>query len=98
MNEPINKLVENFRLTIDDIISQNKPTATGEKGSVEYLANYFKNYGEKLAKCVKEISNIGSEIIRTYVEISEGENKLLKEQLMREIYQITEKYKKKYWS
>src|SRR5678810_1027914 len=98
MNEAINKLVENFRLTIDDIISQNKPTAVGEKGSVEYLSNYFKNYGENLAKCVKEISDVGSEILRTFVQINEGENKLLKEQLMREIYQITEKYKKKYWS
>jgi hypothetical protein len=47
---------------------------------------------------VKEISDVGSEILRTFVQINEGENKLLKEQLMREIYQITEKYKKKYWS
>ena len=98
MNESINRLVENFRLTSDDIISQNKPTAAGEKGSVEFIVDYLKNYGEKLSKCVKEISNIGSEILKNFVEIEEGENKLLKEQIMREINQITDKFKKKYWS
>src|SRR6476659_5557494 len=98
MNESINRLVENFRLTIDNIISQNKPTAVGEKGSVEFIANYLKNYGEKLGNCVKEISNIGSEILKTFIEIEEGENKLFKEQIMRDINQINYKFKKKYWT
>jgi hypothetical protein len=92
-----NEIVENFRNSIEIIISKHKPSANGEKGSIPYHADYLKNYGEKLSRCVIEITDKGSEIFKNFNEKKEGECKLLLEQLMREINQITEKFKSRYW-
>jgi hypothetical protein len=86
--------INSFRHYIDASIRKHKPHAHGTKGTLSYVGDYLKSYGEKLADCVEDLTVKSNEILGKF----DGDKVALRGELVKEIQDVTGKFKKAHWS
>lgn len=97
-SDRITPLIDSFESEINFLISKYDPMPSGVKGTITYMMDKVKKFGEKMKPFTDEVNAEANKILENFTERFEGEKKNLREKIIESGKEALLKYKRTYFN